>query len=96
LPKQFPTLTPDEVVAILASNGFVRTAFRGSHAQFEKGSFKVTVDMAVKDFNAYRIKSMIAQSGLSREQFYGATKSTARKNRQAIIVTSNYRALGAL
>jgi len=35
--------------------------------------------MAVKDFNPFLIKSMIAQSGLSREAFYGATKSTAKK-----------------
>lgn len=63
----------------MTSNGFVRTAFRGSHAQYEMGSHKVTVDMAVKDFNTYLIKSMIAQSGLTREDFYGATKSTAKK-----------------
>jgi predicted RNA binding protein YcfA (HicA-like mRNA interferase family) len=79
LPKKFPALTPDEVVAILISNGFARTAFRGSHAHYEKGPRKVTVDMAVKDFNTYLIKSMIAQSGLTREDFYGATKSTAKK-----------------
>jgi predicted RNA binding protein YcfA (HicA-like mRNA interferase family) len=79
LPKKFPSLTPDDIVSILTSNGFSRTAFRGSHAQYEKGSHKVTVDMAVKDFNTYLIKSMIAQSGLSREAFYGSTKSTAKK-----------------
>jgi len=79
LPKKFPSLTPNKVVAILSSNGFTRTAFHGSHAQNEKDSFKVTVDMAIKDFNVYLIKSMIAQSGLSGEQFYGSTKSTSKK-----------------
>ncbi len=79
MPKKFPALTPDDVVAILNSNGFARTAFRGSHAQYENGQRKVTVDMAIKDFNSYLIKSMIAQSGLTREAFYGATKSTAKK-----------------
>ncbi len=33
----------------------------------------------IDDFDAFLIKSMISQSGFSREEFYCATKRTARK-----------------
>jgi predicted RNA binding protein YcfA (HicA-like mRNA interferase family) len=60
--------------------GFTRTGTRGSHAQFEDAqSHKVTVDMHLPEFSPFLIKSMISQAGLTRPQFYGATKSTAKK-----------------
>ncbi len=39
----------------------------------------VTVDVKLAEFDDYILKSMIEQSNHSREEFYGATKRTARK-----------------
>ena len=48
--KKYPTLTPDEVIKILAAKGFLYTGTEGSHRQYEKGSRKVTVDAAMRDY----------------------------------------------
>lgn len=83
MPKKYPPLTPDEVIKILKKRGFILKATEGSHAQYEgevKGlTKKVTVDEAEKEFGNFLIKSMIRQSGLSREEFYCSTKATALK-----------------
>ena len=39
----------------------------------------VTVDRHYHECDPKRIRDMIAQSGLTREEFYGSTKETARK-----------------
>jgi hypothetical protein len=39
----------------------------------------VTVDMQKQDFDDYLMKSMIRQSKRTVEEFYGATKRSARK-----------------
>ncbi|MBI5464367.1 MAG: type II toxin-antitoxin system HicA family toxin [Ignavibacteriales bacterium] len=83
MPEKFPPLTPQEVVAILKARGFSLNNQEGSHAQYV-GFFggvkrRVTVDMAKVDYNDFLIKSMIRQSGMTREEFYCSTKSTARK-----------------
>jgi predicted RNA binding protein YcfA (HicA-like mRNA interferase family) len=83
LPKKHPPLTPQEVVAILKDRGFTVDNQVGSHAQYV-GYFKgvkrrVTVDVGEADFGDTLMKSMIRQSGMSREDFYCTTKSTARK-----------------
>ena len=39
----------------------------------------MTVDVHYKDFDVGRIKDMMQQANLSREEFYGSTKRTARK-----------------
>jgi predicted RNA binding protein YcfA (HicA-like mRNA interferase family) len=81
--RRYPPLTPSEVCAILTEWSFKRKNQEGSHRQYEgviKGQRKiVTVDMAEDDFDDFLVKSMISQSGLTREQFYGATKKTAKK-----------------
>lgn len=84
--RRHPPLTVSEVEAILRSLGFTCTRHLGSsHAQWElaaSGPRKrslVTVDTAVREFWEEIIKSMIRQSGFTREQFYGATKGTAKK-----------------
>lgn len=83
MPKKYHPLTPDEVLKILKKRGFIHKSTAGSHSQYEgtiKGQIKkVTVDLAEKEFNDFLIKSMIRQSGLSREEFYCTTKATALK-----------------
>jgi len=39
----------------------------------------VTLDTQYDQFDVGRIKDMIAQSGLTREEFYGSTTQTAKK-----------------
>jgi len=83
--RSTPPLTPAEVVAILKSWDFIKKGQEGSHAQWERTAdgkrprSVVTVDMHYKDFDADLMRNMIRQSNLTRDEFYGATKRTARK-----------------
>ncbi len=83
--RRYPPLKPAEVVAVLARLGFQFKRQVGSHAHYERDADEqreraiVTVDMSVPEFWEDIIKSMIRQSGFSREEFYGATKGTAKK-----------------
>lgn len=83
--RSHPPLTPSEVEAIVLALGFQFKRQEGSHAQFERGAdgvrprSVVTIDKAEKEFDGYLLKSMIRQSNYTREEFYGATKKTARK-----------------
>ncbi len=80
MPKKYPPLTPNEVIDILKSLGFRLDRIHGSHHQYTNDSGNlVTVDTKEKDFGPTLIKSMISQSGYTREVFYGATKKTAKK-----------------
>jgi predicted RNA binding protein YcfA (HicA-like mRNA interferase family) len=83
VPQKYPPLSPRDVIEILVAHGFSLEHFVGSHAQYESvregKSYKVTVKTNVDEFNDFLIKSMIRQSGLTREDFYSATKSTAKK-----------------
>ena len=83
--RRYPPLTPDEVVSIVKALGFLFKRQEGSHAHYEKlaqdGKSRkvVTIDMAESEFWPKLLKSMISQSGHTREQFYGATPKTAKK-----------------
>jgi len=77
--RSYPPLTPGEVIQILLYRGFEHTGTRGSHAQYEKGSLKVTVDKGFDVFDPFLLQSMIRQSGLSKKEFYCSTKATALK-----------------
>jgi predicted RNA binding protein YcfA (HicA-like mRNA interferase family) len=83
VPQKYPPLTPAEVIEILTAYDFRFKHQVGSHAQYEavRGgkSYKVTVKTNAAEFNDFLMKSMIRQSGLTREDFYSATKSSARK-----------------
>jgi predicted RNA binding protein YcfA (HicA-like mRNA interferase family) len=83
MPRKYPPLTPKEVIAILRARGFVYDHSRGSHEYYSgilKGKRRfVTVDVSYREFSIQRIKDMIDQSGLTREEFYGSTKGTAKK-----------------
>lgn len=83
MPRKYPSLTPSEVRAILQARTFVKKGQRGSHEQWAgvwAGNPRVvTVDGHYPEFDDDLIKSMIRQSGMTREQFYGATDRTARK-----------------
>ena len=75
------------VVGIVRALGFFFNRQEGSHAHYERAAdgvrprCVVTVDMSVSPFSIDLIKSMIRQSGFSREGFYGATAGTRKKIR---------------
>lgn len=83
MPRKYPPLKLREILSILRSLGFVEKSAVGSHYKYTrtvKGrEWEVTVDYSIDDFDAFLIKSMISQSGFSRDEFYCATKKTARK-----------------
>lgn len=83
--RRYPPLTPSEVTAILGKLGFTFKRKQGSHEQYERPADAdrprsvVTVDVKLTEFDDYLLKSMIEQSNHTRDEFYGATKRTARK-----------------
>jgi len=83
--RKYPPLTPSEVKSIVGALGFKFRRKDGSHAQYERlatGKYPrsiVTIDEHYSEFDDDLIKNMIRQSNHSRDEFYGATKSTARK-----------------
>jgi predicted RNA binding protein YcfA (HicA-like mRNA interferase family) len=83
LPKKYPVLALAEVLAILKYWDFEVVTQSGSHAQYGAviGGIKrkVTVDMGLDEFDDFLLRSMVRQSGLSRNQFYLCTKATAKK-----------------
>ena len=83
MPRQYPPLTPEEVIRILRARGFVWQRIRSSH-EFYRGVVRervrnVTVDRHYPEFDPKRIRDMLDQSGLTREEFYGSTKESAHK-----------------
>lgn len=83
MPRKYPPLTPDDVIDILKARGFVLDRTRGGH-DYYLGSIRgqrrlVTVSVHYREFSTQRIQDMIDQSGLTREEFYGSTKRTAKK-----------------
>ena len=83
MPKKYPTLNPQEVRAILRARAFVLANQMGSHEQWagQWGGMPriVTVDAHHQDFSTEILKSMIRQSGMTRDDFYNSTPRTARK-----------------
>jgi predicted RNA binding protein YcfA (HicA-like mRNA interferase family) len=83
--RKYPPLSPSEVTAILQALGFQLKRQRGSHQHYEGLAEDattraiVTVDLSVDEFWEDLMKSMVRQSGWSRERFYGATKKTGKK-----------------
>ena len=84
--KKYPPLTPSEVEAILKKSAFTFKRQVGDHAHFERLATArdpqrrvVTVDRGYSNFDDKILKSMIDQSGMTRSEFYGATKRTALK-----------------
>ncbi len=81
--KKYPSLTVREIQAILEARGFTLLHTSSSHEQWGHDNIDdkkrlVTVDTH-GDFGIDLIRSMIRQSGLTREQFYCSTKKTAKK-----------------
>lgn len=78
MPKAYPLLTCPEVKTILKNLGFEPREQKGSHQHWVKDvggkRFKVTVDCPKAPFSAYLLKSMIRQSGHSKDEFLAALR----------------------
>ena len=73
--RRFRKLSSRDVEKILRKNGFELVSQKGSHKQF-KGVVggrkrRVTVLADRKNFHPKTLKSMIRQSGLAEEEFFG-------------------------
>ena len=83
MPRKYPPLTPEEIRRILCVRGFVHDSTTDSHELYRalsRGKIRrVTVDQHYREFSDRLIVYMIDQSGLTREEFYGSTRETARK-----------------
>lgn len=79
---RYPPLTPKQVCKILEAWQFEFVHYKGDHRIYEddKGH-NVQVDMGERDFGIRGMKIIIDNSGLSRDEFYGATKQSANKAR---------------
>jgi predicted RNA binding protein YcfA (HicA-like mRNA interferase family) len=58
-----------QVIKTLTDNGFVFVSQRGSHAKFKKGNRVVIVPYSKKEIPMGTFRSIIRQSGLTRENF---------------------------
>ena len=98
-PRNYPPLSPREVIRILTARGFYLTNTRGSHSHYictRNGKrYKVTVDAGIKQFGPDLIKSMIRQSGMSKKEFFCSTKKTAKKIGERVVKKSELDAWNA-
>lgn len=81
--RRYPPIKQSEMVAIFLGLGF-RPIRVGKHPCYERDADAIHARKVVPiddydEFEENLIKSLIAQSGFSREEFYGASKATARK-----------------
>lgn len=83
--RKYPPLTPSEVKEILLALGFKWKRTEGSHSHYERAADHIltrkiaTVDNGYPQFDESLLKRIIENSGFSRDQFYGASKKTAKK-----------------
>ncbi len=79
MPKKYPPLTPSEVRSILIKLNFVLDRTVGDHEQWKDNGHTITLKARLKSIGIKLIKSMIKQSGHTRNEFYQATKKTSKK-----------------
>ena len=83
--RMYPPLTTGEIQEVLRARGFRIRNTNSSHQQWGISAtnytpaYLVTVDTNYAQPCEKLLKTMIRQSGLSREQFYGSAKGSARK-----------------
>jgi predicted RNA binding protein YcfA (HicA-like mRNA interferase family) len=83
--SKLPLLKPREVQANLRALGFTHRRTDGSHETWERLADRimperkvVQVDNKIKQFDPFLMKSMIRQSGFTREEFCTGTVSPIR------------------
>jgi predicted RNA binding protein YcfA (HicA-like mRNA interferase family) len=66
---KLPSLKPKKVIKALERNGFYIHHTTGSHYILKKGKLRVTVAYHNKDLKSGTLASIIAQCGLTVEEF---------------------------
>jgi predicted RNA binding protein YcfA (HicA-like mRNA interferase family) len=66
---KLPSLKPKKVIKALERNGFYVHHITGSHYILKKGKMRVTIAYHNKDLKPGTLASIIAQSGLTVEEF---------------------------
>ena len=83
MPRKYPPLKPREIIRILRERQFELVRKAGGHhyyTGYTKGKPRVVqVDMKFEVYEGDWLKVVIKQSGLTREEFYGSTRGTAKK-----------------
>lgn len=82
MPKQWPPLTADEIGACLKKLGFHRDHDQSSHQIWVNDATHqvVPIDTKWKPCSSAMLKHVVEQQlRMTRERFYGATKTTAKK-----------------
>lgn len=84
MPRKYPPLTPLQVCKNLKKLGFRRTPSprrtQGDHRYYEDEAGRIVqVDMGENSFGPDAMKLIINNAGVTRKQFYGASKQTAKK-----------------
>lgn len=83
MPGKYPPLKCREIIHILKARDFVLDRKdKGHHyyAGYTKGKPRVVqVDMKFEVYEGHWLTVVIDQSGLSREEFYASTRTTAKK-----------------
>jgi len=78
--KKYPRLTPKEVIDNLIALGFSFARQRGAHRYYKhQTGHLVNVPMNWDLIDDIGMKSIIKNSGRTREEFYSATKTSAKK-----------------
>ena len=81
--RKYPPLTPLEIEDIILRRGFEHYKNSGDHRFYVhevKGKKHIVqIDMGNPLYEGHWLKLVIEESGMTREQFYCSTKSSARK-----------------
>lgn len=81
--RKYPPLKPKQIENILYARGFILHKKKGDHRYYVRevrGKKRIPqIDWGIDMYNSNWIKTIIKQSGMTREQFYCSTKKTARK-----------------
>mgnify|MGYP001419128834 CR=1 FL=1 len=83
--RKYPPLSTDQVIRILIALGFVEIKKRGKgdHRFFilERNgqTYIPQVDNGCPEYSDDILKLLIDETGFTRKQFYGATRSSAKK-----------------
>jgi predicted RNA binding protein YcfA (HicA-like mRNA interferase family) len=81
--RHYPPLTTSQVISILLARGYELERTKGDHRYYVliKNGYKriVQVDMGCPEYGKDLIPMVLKETGLSRDEFYSSTKSTAKK-----------------
>jgi predicted RNA binding protein YcfA (HicA-like mRNA interferase family) len=80
--RRYPPLKLNQIIQILTARGYSLHKKKGDHRYYIKtdnGRKRIAqVDMGCREYNENLIPMLLKETGLTREEFYGSTKKTAK------------------